>query len=431
MFKKTFLLLFLPILLLQASKLHFKKYEKNGKQKGDTLLVIGGIHGNEPGGYFAPSILIQHYKITKGNLIIIPNLNFDSDIRNKRGIYKDMNRKFAYISKKDPDYQIIKDIKKIILLPKVDLILNLHDGHGFYRPKWENIIFNPKAWGQALIIDQMSIKTPKYKDLGRISKQIINRINNSIFKKKHIFGIKNTKTKFNDEQMKLSLTYFAITHNKPALAIETSKNIKELRKKVYYQLLAIEEFMRVMDIKYERDFKLSERDIKRVLKEYGFLSINNRFKIDLNRAKRYINFVPLKREANSFIFSHPLGAVIRSKNIYQVMIGNKKIAKLRGEFFKLSNYHPILNIKTADKTIDITNKTEVIADKRFMVVADKKLRVNIIGYTSKRYKNESNIWIKLEDIDKRYSIYKDKMAFRVEFYDDKNRYIKTVIIEFQ
>ena len=431
MFKKFFIPFLLSAILLHSAILHFKKYEKHGKQKGDTLLVIGGIHGNEPGGYFAPSILIQHYKITKGNLLIIPNLNFDSDIRNQRGIYKDMNRKFAYISKKDPDYKIVKDIKKIILSPKIDLVLNLHDGHGFYRPKWENVIFNPKAWGQALIIDQMSLKTPKYSHLGKICKEVTDNINNSIFKKKHLFGIKNTKTKFHDEQMRLSLTYFAITHSKPALAIETSKNITDLSKKVYYQLLTIEEFMKVMGIRYKRDFKLNERNIGKLLNEYSFLTINNRFKVNLNRVKRYINFVPLKTKFNKFNFTHPLGAVIKHKDIYHIMIGNKKITTLKSEYFKLSNKHPLLKIKTDHTVIDITDKLSTTLKKNFMIVAPKNIRVNVIGFTSKRYKNEANIWIKLKDIDKRYSLYKNKAAFRVEFYDDKNRYIKTVIIELQ
>jgi len=239
MINKIVICLVFLTLFLNSSILHFKKYELKGKQKGDTLLVIGGIHGNEPGGYFAPSVLIKHYKILKGTLVVVPNLNFDSDIRNQRGYYGDMNRKFADISKDDPDYDIVKDIKKIILSKNIDLVLNLHDGHGFYRPKWENVIFNPKAWGQALIIDQMNLKTPKYYNLGKICKLVTQKINDSIFKRKHLFGVKNTKTKFHDEQMRLSLTYFAITHNKPALAIETSKNITDLTKKLYYQLLTI------------------------------------------------------------------------------------------------------------------------------------------------------------------------------------------------
>lgn len=74
--------------------------KKENKDSKTTLLVIGGIHGNEPGGYFAPSILATHYKILSKNLWIVPNLNKDSIIANKRGINGDMNRKFAFIKKK-------------------------------------------------------------------------------------------------------------------------------------------------------------------------------------------------------------------------------------------------------------------------------------------------------------------------------------------
>ncbi len=426
--KINIIFVILSFLSLQANILHFKKYIFNGKKDGDTLLVIGGIHGNEPGGYFAPSILIQHYKILKGNLIVIPNLNFDSDIRNIRGYYGDMNRKFAHISQKDPDYKIVRDVKRIILSKKVDLVLNLHDGHGFYRPKWQNVIFNPKAWGQALIIDQRNIKTPKYYNLEKICKKITTSINNSIFKKKHIFGIKNTKTKFHDEQMRLSLTYFAITHNKPALAIETSKNIKDLTKKVYYQLLTIEEFMKIMGIKYKRDFKLDEKTLKNILSLYGYVTINDRVKLDLNRVKNNLKYFPIKRSSNRFIFSHPLGAAIRSGRFYYVKIGNKNITKIKGEYFKFSKAHPVLKIKTDHKMIDITDALEASVNESFKIIAPKDIRVNVIGFTSRRYKNEANIWIKLKQIDKRYSIYKNSKVFRVEFYDKYNKYIKTVLI---
>jgi len=429
MINKIVICLVFLTLFLNSSILHFKKYELKGKQKGDTLLVIGGIHGNEPGGYFAPSVLIKHYKILKGTLVVVPNLNFDSDIRNQRGYYGDMNRKFADISKDDPDYDIVKDIKKIILSKNIDLVLNLHDGHGFYRPKWENVIFNPKAWGQALIIDQMNLKTPKYYNLGKICKLVTQKINDSIFKRKHLFGVKNTKTKFHDEQMRLSLTYFAITHNKPALAIETSKNITDLTKKVYYQLLTIEEFMKVMDIKYKRDFNLNEHSIRKILNDFGYLIINKRVKLDLNRVKNYIGYMPLKKKHNQFIFSHPLGAILKYKNIYNVMIGNKRITKIKSEYFKLSKIHPKLSIKTDHTIIDISDKYRAIIKKRFKIIAPKDIRVNVIGYTSKKYKNEANIWIKLKDISKRYSIYKNEDVFRVEFYDKHNNYIKTVLIK--
>ena len=430
MAKKILFLIFWFAVFANSAILHFKKYELKGSQKGDTLLVIGGIHGNEPGGYFAPSILIQHYKILKGNLIVVPNLNFDSDIRNQRGIYKDMNRKFAHISKNDPDYRIVKDIKKLILSKNVDLVLNLHDGHGFYRKKWENIIFNPKAWGQAFIIDQTDIKTPKYYNLGEICKKITSKINANIFSKKHVFGVKNTKTKFHDEQMRLSLTYFAITHGKPALAIETSKNITSLKTKVYYQLLSIEAFMNIMGIKYKRDFKLNEKSIEKILKEYGTLTINDRFMVDLTKVKPLINFVPIQKSNNRFTFTHPLGAVIKNSAIYQVMVGNKKVFRFKPEYFKLSDIVPKIFFVVDGKKVDVSHLFKIDVKTRFKVIVPKGVRVNVIGFSSKDHKNEANIDIYLDKIIKRYSIYKKENVFRVEFYDSKNRYIKTILVDF-
>ncbi len=428
--KKIFFGIMMLVLAANSAILHFKKYELKGKEKGDTLLVIGGIHGNEPGGYFAPAVLIQHYKILKGNLVVVPNLNYDSDIRNKRGIYRDMNRKFAYISKKDPDYRIVTDIKKLILSKDIDLVINLHDGHGFYRKKWNNVIFNPKAWGQALIIDQRNLKTPKYYNLGEICNKITTGINNKIFRKKHIFGVKNTKTKFKDEQMRLSLTYFAITHNKPALAIETSKNITELKKKVYYQLLTIEEFMHTMGIKFKRDFKLNEKNIEKILNDYETLCINDRFKIDLNRVKSFMNFMPIKRKNNDFKFTHPLGGVVKYRNYYQVMIGNKKIFRFKPDYFKLSPVKPHIVMFLDGKRRDVSNLFNVEVKRYFKVVVPKNIRVNVIGFYTKDHM-EAGVDVYLGRMVRKYSVYKNENVYRVEFYDSKNRYIKTILVKFQ
>ena len=264
---KIILLITMTINFIFSANLHFDIYKKNSN-KGHTLLVIGGIHGDESGGYFAPSLLIKHYKVLDGNLWIIPNLNADSIIKYRRGIYGDMNRKFNKISKKDKDYKIIQDIKKIITNKKVDLLINLHDGRGFYRVKWKNTIFNPRAWGQTCIIDQKVLDiNSKFKNLDEIASRVSSNLNKQRLEKKyHDFRVKNTKTKYKDEQMQLSLTYFAVNHDKPAFAIETSKNLKQLARKVQYQLRAIEEFMNIMDIKYKRDFDLDNYDeVKKLL----------------------------------------------------------------------------------------------------------------------------------------------------------------------
>jgi hypothetical protein len=284
-----FFIIFLPFFCLFASNSDFSLYKKETNPTQHTLLIIGGIHGDEPGGYFAPAFLEKYYKIKSGNLWIIPNLNVDSIMANNRGLYGDMNRKFSVIDKNDEDLPTINKIKKLILEKNVHLILNLHDGYGFYRNKYENAIFNPNSWGQATIIDQEKIDD-KFGNLDEIANKVNSSLNNEgLFKDFHSFGVKNTQTKFKDEQMQLSLTYFAVTNNKPAFAIETSKNITDLTYKVIYQLKSIEEFMKIMDIEFEREVDINNyEEVKKRIFDFGKITINENISFDLNDIKSSI-----------------------------------------------------------------------------------------------------------------------------------------------
>ena len=119
---KLVFVFFLLFVNLFAANKEFSLYKKDASQKSNTLLIIGGIHGDEPGGYFAPAFFEKHYKIKKGSVWTVPSVNIDSMVANARGIYKDMNRKFSKIDKKDEDYANIQKIKKLITDKKVDLI---------------------------------------------------------------------------------------------------------------------------------------------------------------------------------------------------------------------------------------------------------------------------------------------------------------------
>jgi predicted deacylase len=100
LYKIIFYALF-SLQILNASYFHLIK--KDSQVEAPTLLIVGGIHGNEPGGFFAPAILAQYYRATKGSFWIVPNLNQPSIQAQSRGINGDMNRKFAPDSPKDGD----------------------------------------------------------------------------------------------------------------------------------------------------------------------------------------------------------------------------------------------------------------------------------------------------------------------------------------
>ena len=417
--------LLLVINLFAVTNRDFSIYKKESQTPSHTLLIIGGIHGDEPGAYFAPAFFEKYYKITKGSVWVIPNINGDSIIANQRGIYNDMNRKFSVIEKDDPDYFIIERVKKIILDKKVDLILNLHDGHGFYRETHENAIFNPKAWGQATIIDQDKINgLDKFGDLDKIATQVKNNLNkDKLFQEFHSFGVKNTQTKFKDEQMQLSLTYFAITNNKPAFAIETSKNITDLTEKVIYQLKSIEEFMKIMDIEFQRDFDINNyEEVKKRLFDFGEVKINENIAFDLNDTRKILRFIPLKKENNEFKFENALGATKIVDNKYEVYIGNINVTNLFPQIFDVKEYKDSIKIEVDGKVIN-TKLGEIIDVKNsFKIVKNDFFRVNVIGFSKTGVDSEDDILLKKSDMVDSFSIDTNNKQYRVEFYKDNNFY---------
>jgi hypothetical protein len=428
---RTIIVFFILVIELFASNTPFDLYKKEGVHKGHTLLVIGGIHGDEPGGYFAPAFLEKYYRINSGELWIVPNLNVDSIMADKRGINGDMNRKFSSVDKNDNDFESVSKIKKIILNKKVDLILNLHDGHGFYRNKYENAIFNPNAWGQATIIDQEKINgLEKFGNLDEIATRVTNILNDdNLFQEFHSFGVKNTQTKFKDEQMQLSLTYFAVTNNKPAMAIETSKNITELTYKVIYQLKSIEEFMKIMDIKFERDFDINNyEDVKNKIYDFGKVTINNNISFDLTDIKSNMRFVPLKKDNNKFEFTHSLAKVKSNNNKYEIYVGNIKVCDLYPQIFDLASTKEKIKIIVDGKEIETSFANTVDIKNDFKIVKSD-FRVNIIGFSKSGVDSEDDILIKKSDIQDNYSIDNSNKKYRVEYYKD-GKFYGMIILNF-
>ncbi|MFH0710824.1 MAG: M99 family carboxypeptidase catalytic domain-containing protein [Pseudomonadota bacterium] len=409
----------------------FIKHETS-KNDGPTLLVIGGIHGNEPGSYFAASILSQYYTISKGNLWIVPNLNALSIAMNSRGIHGDMNRKFADINATDPDIKIVKEIQKIITDPKVDLILNLHDGHGFYRKEYQNTIFNPSAWGQTCVIDQEALDGDHpYKNLDKIALAVQQEVNDGLIENHHCFAIRNTNTRFDDEAMKHSLTFFAINQNKPAFAIETSKNLPTLNEKVFYQLRAIEGYMRYMGIEYTRSFDLSSENLKSILKYDGNVTINNTTALNFENLRNELSFIPLQSESNEFKFSHPLGFVVQKSNKYDLYIGNRKTSSLTPSFHETSMHDENVTIEVDNNQRIITFATEFLVTADFKVILhNKDIRVNIIGYSPKKGTDEANMRVSMKDLDPKYSLDRDHQVYRVEFYRG-NRFCGMILAHFK
>lgn len=417
--------------ILFAQKPIFHLFKKGDPKSGNTLMVFGGIHGNEPGGYFAPAILSQHYTITQGALWVIPDINQRSITRFRRGINGDMNRKFAHVKKSDPDYETVKAIESLILNKDIDLILNLHDGHGFYRKKYKDGVYNPDAWGQSCVIDQVCMEgiNSSFAQLADVANNVSKKLNSGLIKAHHRFNVKNTHTKVKDKAMQLSLTYFAITHNKPAFAIETSKNLHTVYEKTFYQLRAIEAFMNYMGITFKRDFELNQLSIKKMVRAYGKVNINKNIEVNLTGIRPILRYVPLKSAHNIFKFSHPLADIIKRKGYYELYIGHIRVTSLFPQRFEMDNTLKKVHVVIDGKDQNVSLPGQIDVRERFEVLAPEAYRVNVIGYTNQKKKNENKLIISRTEMMPRYAIDRKRRQYRVEIYK-KARFCGMIVVNF-
>ncbi len=428
--KLIFVFVFSQTLYAHVQSFDFD-FIKKGIQDDNTLLLIGGIQGDEPGAFMAASLVATHYDIKKGSVWVIPNLNFYSIIKRSRGPYGDMNRKFAKLSKQDPDYDTIQRIKSYIRSKEVKLILNLHDGSGFYRPKYESSLFSPRRWGQSSIIDQEKIDVSKYGNLEEISQNVIDNINTKLLRKRDAYHIKNTKTKLGDKEMEKSLTYFAINNGKSAFANEASKELS-LKERVYYHLIAIESFMNEMGIEFKRKFDLNLNSIQKVIEHDIFISFyDEKIKLPLSKVRNILKYFPINKDGVvDFIPSSPLMTIIKEGKEYIIHYGNRKLAKLHPDYMKFIEDEREISFLIDGKETKVKFGDILYAKKDFLVKDIADLRVNVIGYTNKKLEKETNITIEKKDILKRYSVNQDGNLFRIEFYKGKD-FVGMVLVGFE
>jgi len=228
-------------------------YHITGKEPGATMMMIGGIQGDEPGGYLAAD-LYADMLLERGNLVVVPRANFFSIKRQQRGVNGDMNRKFADGDSEQGDYdaRIVEIIKKH--MTECDVLLNLHEGSGYYSPEYISPMRNPMRYGQSIIIDAETYRRPdgSLVDLAKPAERVIAEINANIKNPEHHFRLNNHDTfssTTGHAEQRGSATYNALAlFGIPGYGIETSKDIESNVTKVKYQTLLINAFMREFGI---------------------------------------------------------------------------------------------------------------------------------------------------------------------------------------
>lgn len=249
-------------------------YRINGQQPGKTILLIGGIQGDEPGGFLSVD-LYADISLAKGNLIVVPRANFHSIVLQRRQINEDMNRKFGSSQKKGYETEVVAILKKLIA--ESDCLLNMHDGSGFFSETWVSPHRNPKKYGQSIIADAdtYTFKENNAKiELGEMAREVCRRMNMHIEDPAHFFRFNNHHTAEKNTQhreQRGSATYFALTrYGIPAFGIETSKSLS-LDLKVRHHNLAVNAFMEILDVIPQTP----GLNLKKPLLDYLVISVND------------------------------------------------------------------------------------------------------------------------------------------------------------
>ena len=267
----------------EENELHV--YRINGSKSGKTLLIIGGIQGDEPGGFLAADFYAD-FMLEKGNLIVVPRANFPSILKKERKINQDMNRKFLDDNISNYEARVVSVLKKLIC--ESDGFLNLHEGSGIYSDKWENENKNPNRFGQSIIIDDSILKRENIQEdiqLAKMAQKVIKKINQHIENKDLFFHLNNHKTNHPDsihkEQLR-SATYYAYHICKiPAFGIESAKFLP-LEQKVKQHIYAINAFMEIWGIIPQTP----GIDLKKPEMQYMIISVNDSVPVVVEKMQR-------------------------------------------------------------------------------------------------------------------------------------------------
>ncbi|GAA8841918.1 DL-carboxypeptidase Csd4 [Helicobacter pylori] len=405
------------------------------KDKAPHLLLLAGIQGDEPGGFNAANLFLMHYSVLKGLVEVVPVLNRPSMLRNHRGLYGDMNRKFAALDKNDPEYPTIQEIKSLIAKPNIDAVLHLHDGGGYYRPVYVDAMLNPKRWGNCFIIDQDEVKGAKFPNLLAFANNTIESINAHLLHPIEEYHLKNTRTAQGDTEMQKALTFYAINQKKSAFANEASKELP-LASRVFYHLQAIEGLLNQLNIPFKRDFELNPSSVHALINNKSlWAKISSLPKMPLFNLRPKLNHFPLPHntkipqipiESNAYIVG-----LVKNKQEVFLKYGNKLMTRLSPFYieFDHSLEEVKMQIDNKDQMVKIGSVVEV--KESFYIHAMDNIRTNVIGFSvsNENKPNEAGYTIRFKDFQKRFSLDKQERIYRIEFYKN-NAFSGMILVKF-
>ena len=192
---------------------------KTGDRPGPTIVVMGGLHGDEIAGYLAARQL-ENWTVSSGTLVLVPDANAPAIRANRRFVGRNINALFPGKADGDGNQRLAHALWQLIKNSKPDLLLTLHESRGFYRE-------DRARYGQTFTFD-----LPVYRD--RFAR-VVQAVNCGIAPGREQFSLKM-------EAFPTCPTYCATKWlGVAATSIETARPLP-LNQRVSYQLDALKAF---------------------------------------------------------------------------------------------------------------------------------------------------------------------------------------------
>ncbi|MYB41281.1 MAG: hypothetical protein F4X76_03635, partial [Chloroflexi bacterium] len=128
------------IALLEGTEWENPLVAHHSGEEGPSVLVLGGVHGNEPGSWLATEEIVE-WQPVRGSLIVIPRANIVATRVGERTLPElgDLNRLYPGAADAElPMSRMAAQIVEVARRYRVSLVLDLHESWGFYVERGSN-----------------------------------------------------------------------------------------------------------------------------------------------------------------------------------------------------------------------------------------------------------------------------------------------------
>lgn len=142
--------------------------------RGPRFMVLGGVHGNEPGGWLAAESMAE-WGVDRGMLIVLPRVNWRAAAAFERTIdgAGDLNRMYPGDPEGIPMAQMAWEITRLAQQWQVHWLWDMHESWGFFNERGANS--GTAFIGQTLTIADPAREAEVARVLSAVNAQVAER----------------------------------------------------------------------------------------------------------------------------------------------------------------------------------------------------------------------------------------------------------------